>query len=138
LIDLTRRYRFPAAHVLAHPRLSAAENVRIYGKCANPGGHGHDYGLEVTVRGAVDPRSGQVADRGAFDAVVDERVLERFSHRMLNDDDAFGERVPTAENIAAVIHAELAAPLAERCGVRLVRVRLHETRKNSFVYGEVT
>jgi 6-pyruvoyltetrahydropterin/6-carboxytetrahydropterin synthase len=138
LIDLTRRYRFPAAHVLAHPSLSAAENFRIYGKCANPGGHGHDYGLEVTVRGAIDPRSGQVADRDALDAVVEERVLERFSHRMLNDDPAFGERVPTAENIAAVVHAELEAPVEERCGARLLRVRLHETRKNSFVYGDVT
>ena len=66
MIDLTRRYRFPAAHVLAHPHLSSAENDRIYGKCANPGGHGHDYGLEVTVRGAVDARSGQVADREAW------------------------------------------------------------------------
>ena len=63
-------------------------------------------------------------------------MLERFAHRMLNDDPAFAARVPTAENLAALIHAELAEPLAERCGARLVRVRLQETRKNSFVYGD--
>ena len=63
MIALTRRYRFPAAHVLAHPDLSDADNARIYGKCANPGGHGHDYGLEITVAGEIDPGSGQVFDR---------------------------------------------------------------------------
>lgn len=136
MISLTRRYHFPAAHVLAHPALSPQENERTYGKCANPAGHGHDYGLEVTVSGDVDPASGWLIDREALDAVVAERVLDRFGHRMLNEDPAFGERVPTAENIAAVIHAELALPIAET-GARLVRVALQETRRNQFVYGEL-
>ena len=135
MIALTRRYRFPAAHVLAHPGLPADENERIYGKCANPAGHGHDYGLEVTVAGEVDPASGQVIDRDALDALVEERVLRRFGHRMLNDDPAFGTRVPTAENIALVIEAELAPEIARRSGARLARVRLEETRKNSFEIG---
>jgi 6-pyruvoyltetrahydropterin/6-carboxytetrahydropterin synthase len=138
VIALTRRYGFAAAHVLAHPSLSAGENARIYGRCANPAGHGHDYGLEVTVTGAVDPASGRLVDRQRLDALVEERVLSRFRYRLLNDDPAFRDRVPTAENIAAVIHHELEAGLAGRTGARLLRVRLHETRKNSFVYGELT
>ena len=137
MISLTRRYGFPAAHVLAHPSFSPAENERVYGKCANPAGHGHDYGLEVTVSGEVDPRSGRIVERDALDALVGTRVLDRFSHRMLNDDPAFGERVPTAENIAAVIHDELEAPVAD-LGARLLRVRIRETRRNSFVYGDLS
>ena len=137
MIALTRRYHFPAAHVLASRKLSDAENLRTYGKCANPAGHGHDYGLEITVTGPLDPKSGRVADREALDALVEERVLSRFAHRMLNQDPAFAERVPTAENFAAVIHAELAAPLLAG-GARLLRVHLQETRRNSFEYGDPT
>lgn len=136
MIRLTRRYRFPAAHVLAHPSLSPEENERTYGRCANPAGHGHDYGLEVTVAGEVDPESGFVLERDALDALVGGRVLDRFGHRLLNDDPAFAGRVPTAENIAAVIHAELAREI-ERLGARLVRVTLQETRRNRFVHGEL-
>ncbi len=135
MISLTRRYRFPAAHVLASPLLSDEENDRIYGKCANPAGHGHDYGLEVTVTGDIDPKSGRIVDRDVMDALVEERVLSRFAHRMLNDDPAFGERVPTAENIVRVIYGELDAALLA-AGARLVRVHLQETRRNSFEYGD--
>jgi len=137
VIALTRRYRFPAAHVLRHPSLSDAENRRTYGKCANPAGHGHDYGLEVTVGGEVRADDGRVADRDALDALVRERVLDRFGYRMLNDDPAFAERVPTAENIACAIHDDLAPRVAERLGARLLRVRVEETRKNSFETGEL-
>jgi 6-pyruvoyltetrahydropterin/6-carboxytetrahydropterin synthase len=138
VIALTRCYRFPAAHVLAHPELSDADNARIYGKCANPGGHGHDYGLEITVTGEIDPISGQIFDREQLDALVGERVLDRFSHVLLNDDPAFAARVPTAENIALATFAELApAVAAARPGARLVRVRLDETRKNHFETGEL-
>jgi 6-pyruvoyltetrahydropterin/6-carboxytetrahydropterin synthase len=137
VIALTRRYRFPAAHVLRSPALSDADNVRVYGKCANPGGHGHDYGLEITVAGAVDPANGQIFARDRLDALVGERVLARFGHALLNDDPAFAEHVPTAENIARVIERELAPAIAaERPGTRLLRVRLEETRKNSFETGE--
>jgi 6-pyruvoyltetrahydropterin/6-carboxytetrahydropterin synthase len=138
VIALTRRYRFPAAHVLAHPELGDAENARIYGKCANPGGHGHDYGLEITVAGRIDPASGQIFDRAQLDELVGERVLDRFGHALLNEDPAFSARVPTAENIALAIEAELApAVAAARPGARLVRVRLEETRKNHFETGEL-
>jgi 6-pyruvoyltetrahydropterin/6-carboxytetrahydropterin synthase len=134
VISLTRRYRFSAAHVLRHASFSDAENERVYGKCANPTGHGHDYGLEITVAGEVDPRTGQIIDRARLDALVAERVLARFGHSLLNEDLAFAERVPTAENIALVVEAEL-APAIAREGARLARVRLEETRKNAFETG---
>ena len=138
MIELTRCYRFPAAHVLARDDFSDVENRRRYGKCANPGGHGHNYGVEVTVRGPVDAATGEVMGRRQLDDLVAERVVARFGHRLLNDDPLFEGRVPTAENIACAIHGELEAPLAAAGTARLVRVRVHETRKNSFAYGETS
>lgn len=136
MITLTRRYRIAAAHVLRRPDLSDAENERIYGKCANPNGHGHDYGIEVTVEGRVDPETGTIFPLERLDALVGERVLSRFDHRMLNDDPLFRDAVPTAENIARVIHAELAPAIAARGGPRLAGVRIVETRRNHFDYGD--
>lgn len=138
MIQLTRCYRFPAAHVLCHDSFTPEENQRVFGKCANPGGHGHNYGLEVTVAGEVDELSGEVMSRPRLDAVVEERVLRRFGHRMLNDDDLFRDCVPTAENVARVIYERLVAAVEQGGGPRLVRVRIHETRRNSFVYGDTT
>ena len=137
MISLTRRYRFPAAHVLRHRSFSDAENERVYGKCANPAGHGHDYGLEITVTGDVDPRTGQILDRARLDALVRERVLDRFGYSLLNDDPAFEQRVPTAENIALVVQSELAPAIAAD-GARLARVRLEETRRNALTLLERT
>lgn len=136
VLELTRCYRFPAAHVLRCDDFDDAENLRIFGKCANPAGHGHNYGLEVSVGGAPDPASGEIVDRDFLDALVDQRVIGRFGHRLLNEDPAFRTRVPTAENIARFCFAELAGPIAQGSTARLVRVRLHETRKNSFVCEE--
>ena len=138
MISLTRRYAFPAAHVLAHPDFSPEENERTYGKCANPAGHGHNYGIEVTVTGPVDETTGQIADPERLDAIFDERVRERFSHSMLNDDELFRERVPTAENLAITIHDRLREVVEEQTSARLLRVRVIETRRNSFAYGEMT
>jgi 6-pyruvoyltetrahydropterin/6-carboxytetrahydropterin synthase len=139
LISLTRCYRFPAAHVLAIPTESDAENERIYGKCANPAGHGHDYGVEVTVAGPLDPQSGRLIDPALLDAIFAQRVAQRLAHRMLNELPLFRERdlVPTAENIARVVFEELDAPVAAAGAARLRRVRVLETRRNSFVYGEM-
>ena len=137
MIALTRRYRFPAAHVLAQPWLSQAENERIYGKCANPNAHGHNYGVEITVAGEVDPETGVVADRERLDALVQARILDRFAHRLLNDDPAFQQHVSTAEHIARFVHDELEGPIAEECGARLVRVLVEETRRNRFETGEL-
>lgn len=133
-LAITRRYRFPAAHVLRHPGLSDAENERIYGKCANPHGHGHDYGLELRVEGPVDPRTGWIVPPDVLDELVRERVLGRLGHRLLNEDPLFRDRVPTAENIAIVVHEALADAVARSTGARLARVRVVETPRNHFDY----
>jgi len=135
VIALTRRYRFPAAHVLRHPSLSERENRRVFGKCANPNGHGHNYGVEVTVTGPLDPATGRLIPVELLDEIFDEAVREPLSHRMLNRLDRFRGRVPTAEVIAAVIHRDLAPAVAERSGAQLARVRVVETARNSFECG---
>lgn len=133
---MTRRYRFPAAHVLRRADFSEAENQRVYGKCANPSGHGHDYTVEVTVTGPVDEATGRVLEPARLDALVEGTLLRRFSHRLLNDDPLFADRVPTAENIARAAHALLEGGVAAG-GARLRRVRVRETRNNTFDYGEL-
>lgn len=138
MITLTRRYRFPAAHVLRSARLSDAENERIYGKCTNPAGHGHDYGLEVSLAGPLDAQSGAMLSLDRLDAIVQAHVLDRLSHRLLNDDPWFETRVPTAEHIALAIEGELAPVIAAESSARLVGVRLRETRRNFFTCGEGT
>jgi len=137
MIELTRRYRFCAAHILRHASFTPEENRRVFRKCANPGGHGHNYGLEVTVAGPVDERTGELMSREGLDAVVEQRVLQRFGHRMLNDDEFFRDRVPTAENLAGAIFAQLEGAIAQAGSARLRRVRVLETRKSAFVYGEM-
>ena len=136
MILLTRLYDFPAAHVLASRLLSDAENSRIFGKCANPNGHGHDYGVEVTVTGPIDRETGQLVPIDELDRIFDEAVDQPFSHRMLNELDAFAAQVPTAENIVRVIHDALEPLVADRTRARLARVRLIETANNTFEYGE--
>ena len=136
MISLTRRYRFPAAHVLRRDDFSEAENQRVYGKCANPNGHGHDYVLEITVGGRVDPEHGTILSAERFDAVVGEHLIARFGHRMLNDDPIFAEVVPTAENVARTAHSLLRAPLAD-AGAELRRIRVRETRNNTFECGDL-
>ncbi len=135
MIERTQRYEIAAAHVLSHPSLSDADNLAVYGKCANPGGHGHNYGIEITVGGRIDDRTGQLMAAGLLDQIFDERIRQRFASRLLNDDQAFGELVPTAENIAIVFHADLASEFAKRTTAHLVRVRVVETRRNSSSIG---
>ena len=123
--------------MLCNRSFTSEENRRVYGKCSNPGGHGHNYGLEVTVTGPIDERTGELMSRERLDAVVESRVLQRFGHRMLNDDEIFRDRVPTAENIAEGIFEQLEGPIAQAGSARLRRVRVLETRKNAFIYGEM-
>ena len=136
MIEVTRRYRFPAAHVLRSAALSEAENRRIYGKCANPAGHGHDYGIEVSLVGPIDARTGSIFPIDRLDAIVRERIVDRLSHRLLNDDPWFATAVPTAEQIALAVERELRPAVAAESAARVVRVRVVETRRNSFACGE--
>lgn len=128
---LTRRYRFSASHRLHNPGFSDAENLRTYGKCSNPHGHGHNYGLAVTVAGQVDPRTGMVCNLADLDAFVERRVLEVFGHEHLNDLPPFAGLVPTTENLARVIHRLLAE---EFRAAEVEEVQIEETSLNSFAY----
>ena len=130
-LELGRRYRFAASHRLYSPRLSEEENRRIYGKCANPYGHGHNYTVEVRFTGTVDPETGMIVNLADLDAFVNERVVEPFDHRSLQDDVAvFRSTVPTTENLCREIFERL-KPFPK---ARLKAVRVEETSNNSFEY----
>jgi 6-pyruvoyltetrahydropterin/6-carboxytetrahydropterin synthase len=130
-IELGRRYRFAASHRLHTSQLSEDENWRVFGKCNNPYGHGHNYILEVSVSGDVDLATGMIANLADLDAFVERHVLEEFDHKSLNEDvPAFREKVPTTENLCIEIFQRLKTfPKA-----RLERVRVQETGNNSFEY----
>lgn len=128
---LTLSTHFSAAHRLAHPKLSYEENCEIYGKCARPNGHGHNYHLEVTVKGEIDSRTGMIIDLGTLQKVIDDYVVEPFDHTFLNKDiPYFAEIVPTAENIAIYIRDLLQQPI-QQLGAELYKVKLVESPNNS-------
>jgi 6-pyruvoyltetrahydropterin/6-carboxytetrahydropterin synthase len=125
MILLTRKIEFSASHRYHNPDLSPEENRRIFGKCNNPHGHGHNYTLEVTVAGEPDPRTGMVLDLKELKEILEREVMQRMDHRFLNYEVVELEgKIPTCENIALVIW-ELLEP-AIRKG-KLHRVRLYET-----------
>lgn len=124
-----RRYMLSASHRLHTDALTAAENAEAYGKCNNPHGHGHNYGVEVLVGGAVDGDTGMVMNLVDLDEVVRAQVLERFDHRNLNLDPAFEHQVPTTENFCRVLFGLLESALGKG---RLEHVRVEETENNFF------
>ena len=130
-VYLTRRYMFSASHRLHNDALSPEENRRAFGKCNNPYGHGHNYTVEVTVGGLLDPRTGMVCDLGELDALVGREVLDRFDHMNLNCLPDFQPAVPTTENLCVRIYDLLALQVR---GAQLDRVRVEETTLNSFEY----
>ena len=127
---LTRRYRFSASHRLHCDSMSAEENQETYGKCNNPYGHGHNYALEVTVAGQVDPKTGMICNLADLDSFVDENIVQRFGHENLNMLVEFQSLVPTTENLCIAIYQILRgfrpAPID--------KVRMEETMLNSFEY----
>jgi 6-pyruvoyltetrahydropterin/6-carboxytetrahydropterin synthase len=128
---LTISTHFSAAHRLALADLSYAENCKIYGKCARPNGHGHNYHLEVTICGEIDPRTGMIVDLAVLQKVIDDTVVEPFDHTFLNKDiPYFAEVVPTAENIAAYIRSLLQQPV-HNLGAQLYKIKLIESPNNS-------
>jgi len=125
MVYLTRKIEFSAAHRYHNPDFSAEENRRIFGKCNYPNGHGHNYVLEVTVGGETDPATGMVLDLKELKDLLDREVMDRMDHRSLNHEVAeLAGRIPTCENVAAVIW-ELLAPKIRRG--KLARVRLWES-----------
>jgi 6-pyruvoyltetrahydropterin/6-carboxytetrahydropterin synthase len=132
LVTVTRRLQFNAAHRVHNPALSDEENERTFGKCNNPNWHGHNYTLDVSVRGDVDERTGYVIDLGVLKKLVEERAVNLIDHKNLNLDVPFMRGViPTSENIVVAIWRELDAAI--RPG-KLTRLVLWETPNNYVEY----
>ncbi|HWX53716.1 MAG TPA: 6-carboxytetrahydropterin synthase [Verrucomicrobiae bacterium] len=135
MVYLTRKAEFSASHFYHSPDFTAEENKRIFGKCNNPHGHGHNYTLEVTVKGQVDKRSGFVVDLKQLKDIMNREVIEAMDHRFLNKEvPEFQELIPTTENVAISIWNRLKPKLKV---ADLHRVRVYET-PDLFVdyYGE--
>lgn len=135
MIYLTRKCEFSASHYYHSPEFSPEENRRIFGKCNNPNGHGHNYTLEVTVRGDVNPQSGFVVDLKELKEILNREVLDVLDHRFLNKEvPEFATRIPTTENLAISIWHRIEPKLQ---AAQLHRVRVYETA-DLFVdyYGE--
>jgi 6-pyruvoyltetrahydropterin/6-carboxytetrahydropterin synthase len=130
-VSLTRRYHFAAAHRLHTDCLSEDQNWKLYGKCNNPHGHGHNYIVYVTVSGPQDPETGQVTQIDALDKVVQDTVVARFDHQDLNRDPEFASRVTTGENLVQFIWDLLVKRIPNG---KLEKVGLIETRDNYFEY----
>jgi 6-pyruvoyltetrahydropterin/6-carboxytetrahydropterin synthase len=124
---LTRKAEFSASHYYWNERLSPEENARVFGKCANRNGHGHNYTLEVTVEGEVDPVSGFVVDLKQLKDVIQREVIDAYDHRHLNLEIAeFQSMMPTTENIAIAVWKRLEEEIRSQ-GAKLHRVRVYET-----------
>ena len=135
MVYLTRKAEFAASHYYHNPELSPEENRRIFGKCNNAHGHGHNYLVEVTVKGEVDPRSGFVVDLKELKELLNREVLDAMDHRFLNKEvPEFFDHIPTTENIAIAIWLRLVPKLTK---AKLHRIRVYET-PDLFVdyYGE--
>lgn len=137
MTSLTRRYRFSASHRLHSPDLSDSENARVYGKCNNPFGHGHDYVLEISVAGPVHPLTGLIIPIGALDIFVEHYVLRLFANRNINlDVPQFSNGLSaTSENIALVIADIIQQHWSDQFGstpAHLQRIHIQETDRNGF------
>ena len=131
-VRLVSDSHFSAAHRLHREDLDEARNRRVFDKCNNPNGHGHTYGLEVTVEGEIDPETGYLMDFGDLKRTVDDAVIHKVDRRHLNHDVDFLAGInPTAENIAVGIWRQLEGRVAP---ARLVRITLQETDRNRVVY----
>jgi 6-pyruvoyltetrahydropterin/6-carboxytetrahydropterin synthase len=124
MIYLTRKCEFSASHYYHNPQWTVDENRRVFGKCANLNGHGHNYTLEVTVKGEIDPTTGFVVDLKQLKDVLNREVVDAMDHRHLNKEvPEFAAKIPTTENIAIAIWQRL----NEKLNVaKLHRVRLYE------------
>ena len=132
MMYVTRRETFSAAHRLFNPKLSESENAALYDKCANPGGHGHNYVLEVTVAGEPDSRTGYLIDLKKLKELIRSEVVDKVDHKNLNTDvDFLRDIIPTAENLAKIFWEVLSSKVK---GGTLYSVRLRETENNVVEY----
>jgi 6-pyruvoyltetrahydropterin/6-carboxytetrahydropterin synthase len=125
---LSRRYHFSASHRLHSETYDEMRNREVFGKCNNPHGHGHNYTVQVTFSGSVDPVTGMVCNLADLDAFAKTNLMERFDHMNLNMLDCFENRVSTTENLSLEIH-RIFAGFSE---AHLERVHVEETSNNSF------
>jgi 6-pyruvoyltetrahydropterin/6-carboxytetrahydropterin synthase len=124
MILLTRKADFSAAHFYWNPAWSEEENLRVFGKCANREGHGHNYTLEVTVAGEIDPVSGFVVDLKQLKDIMEQEVVSVYDHRHLNHEvPEFATTIPTTENIVIAIWRRLEGKIPH---AKLYRVRIYE------------
>ena len=139
MFHVTRRYAFAASHRLHSGQLSEAQNRLLYGKCNNPYGHGHNYTIDVSVRGPVDAATGRAVDIEQLDQLVNRQVIEPFDHRNLNIEVAvFAQVVPTSENLGFEICRRLKRHWKEVFPgdwPKLEKVRIEETPRNIFEVG---
>jgi 6-pyruvoyltetrahydropterin/6-carboxytetrahydropterin synthase len=131
IVEITRREEFSASHRLHNPAFSDEENRRLYGICNNPNGHGHNYEVEVTVRGEVPGPTGMVMNLTDLMRILRERVLPQVDHKHLNLDVPFlAGIVPTAENVAIALWHQIEPEVRRYEGCRLHRIRLFESRSS--------
>lgn len=130
VVHFSRRWMFVAAHRLHVDALTPERNREVYGKCNNPHGHGHNYVVQITLRGPVDPVTGMVTDLGALDAFARREMMDRFDHQNLNTLECFRDLAPTTENLCL----ELWRIFSEYPHATLERVRVEETGNNAFDY----
>ncbi len=137
--ELTRRLRFSAAHRYHRPEWSDERNRALFGPCSNPHGHGHNYVLEVTVAGEVDPETGFCVDLGALDRLLEERVVRVLDHQHLNHavaEFAPGGRLPTSENILLYLWPRLVSDMPDGSTLRRLRLAEDETFFVEYAGGE--
>lgn len=128
---LSRRYRMSASHRLHTELFSPEKNETVYGKCNNPYGHGHNYTVEVTLSGEVDPVTGMVCNLGDLDGFVRREIVDRFDQQNLNKDRSFASLVPTTENLCVEIYGIIRAGFRD---AKLEKIRIEETSNNYFEY----
>jgi len=132
MIYITRKLEFCASHRLFNPDYSDEKNAQVFGLCNNPNGHGHNYVMEVTVRGEVHPETGMVLDLKALKQLVNEEIILKVDHKNLNVDVPFLNGViPTAENLAIRFWESLESKLE---GGELYEIKLYESERNFVIY----
>lgn len=131
---ITRKFHFSASHKVYNPAFSDEENLRIFGKCANPNGHGHNYVLDVTVSGEVEQSTGFVMDLKELKELVNDVIIEKVDHKNFNTDvDFVSGIIPTTENIVIAFWYQL-EPIIKTGKRKLHSIKLQETINNSVEY----
>lgn len=134
MIYITRKASFNAAHKLSRADWSPDKNTEVYGKCANPNWHGHNYQLYVTVKGEVNPETGFLVDLKWLKDVINTYVVDKIDHKNLNlDVDFMKDKLASTENLAIAIWQELLAPITES-GAQLHSIKIYETENNFVEY----